>query len=232
MKKNQLLITILAGAMLLASCGNKASHPVLATQADTLSWAMGVSLAKTAQSGFFEFNQDLLVNAFESQMSGKEQPLSQEEIDLAYQYLAMLAAQQSRHIQEQQQKEAETNEPALFEKLKSEKPNLKQAPLGYYYEVLQEGKGHKATVGKRISIDFIASELATGKVFENTYNDHTIVHVLGKPMFEGILDGLQLMNAGSKYRFYFPSKLVKGASGVAPYTPLVYEVELHEIFED
>ena len=165
-------------------------------------------------------------------MAGKEQPLSQEEIDLAYQYLAMLAAQQSRHIQEQQQKEAETNEPALFEKLKSEKPNLKQAPLGYYYEVLQEGKGHKATVGKRISIDFIASELATGKVFENTYNDHTIVHVLGKPMFEGILDGLQLMNAGSKYRFYFPSKLVKGASGVAPYTPLVYEVELHEIFEE
>ena len=87
-------------------------------------------------------------------------------------------------------------------------------------------------MGKRISIDFIASELATGKVFENTYNDHTIVHVLGKPMFEGILDGLQLMNAGSKYRFYFPYRLVAGANGIPPYTPVAYEVELHEIYND
>ena len=51
-------------------------------------------------------------------------------------------------------------------------------------------------------------------------------------MFQGLLLGMQLMNAGSKYRFYFPHQLVTGATGIPPYTPVSYEVELHEIYND
>ena len=48
----------------------------------------------------------------------------------------------------------------------------------------------------------------------------------------GMFHGLQLMPAGSKYRFYFPYETCRNVDDLPPYTPVIYEVELHEIFKD
>ena len=121
----------------------------------------------------------------------------------------------------------------LFAKLVADKPGLKKAPEGYYYEVLKEGHGPKATIGKRIRFDFKGINMVTNQVIEETYGKREpIIHNLDRPMFEGLLSGFQLMKAGSKYRFYFPHQLVTGANGIPPYTPVIYEVELHEIYND
>ena len=112
-------------------------------------------------------------------------------------------------------------------------PNIHKAPEGYYYEVLQEGRGPKAKEGLRVRFDFKGTEMQSGNLIEQTYGvREPVIHVLGHPMFEGLIYGLQLMNAGSKYRFYFPYQLVSGANGIPPHTPVIYEVELHEIYND
>ena len=133
------------------------------------------------------------------------------------------SASQSASAQQQQ----------FFERLVAENPNVKQAPKGYYYEVLRNGSGPRAQLGKRIRFDFKGTEMISGRLIEQTYGvREPIIHVLEQPMFEGLLDGLQLMNAGSKFRFYFPFQLVTNANGIPPYTPVIYEVELHEIYND
>lgn len=227
--------TTLAAAMLviLASCGSHAEKKALTSEQDTLSWAMGMSLAQTVQNGFYDFDEDIVRQAFENTIKGNEQPLDNETYQAALQYIGFLAQQGQKKQAEQASLNSDTQQQQYFEKLETENKNIVKTSEGYYYEVLQPGHGPKAQYGQRVSFDFKGSNMLTGELIEQTYgNREPIIHVVGKPMFDGILLGLQQMNAGSKYRFYFPYQLVQGASGIPPYTPVIYEIELHEIFND
>ena len=230
---NSQFITILLLALTLVSCGGKTETPVLRTQQDTLSWAMGMSLAQTADGGFYNFDKDLVVKAFESCIRGEKQPLTQQDYNDAVEYISFLVTMKNRQNAQSQAQNADQAEEALFAKLTKENPDLQKSPDGYYYQVLRQGHGPRATVGQRIRFDFKGVNLVNNQLIEQTYGKReSVVHVLGKPMFQGLLSGIQLMNAGSKYRFYFPYRLVAGANGIPPYTPVSYEVELHEIYND
>ena len=226
------LLPLLLG-LALASCSNKAENVTLRNQQDTLSWAMGMSLAQTAQGGFYDFDKETILKAFKSALNGEKQPLSDQAYNEACQYIAFLVEKQAHKMAEDQSRTADQRQDELFAKIVSEKPNLKKAPEGYYYEVLKEGSGPKATLGKRIRFDFKGINMSNNQVIEQTYGRRgPVIHVLGQPMFQGLLSGIQLMNTGSKYRFYFPHQLVTGANGIPPLTPVIYEVELHEIYND
>lgn len=228
--------------LLLSACGKKAENVTLASEQDTLSWAMGMSLAETMKSGFYTFNTDIVEQALQSALKGEAQPLDSDTYQAACQYLAFLAQKQQRDEMKKAAQQSAANETEIFERIVKENPGLKKAPEGYYYQVVREGKGPKAKVGQRIRFDFSSVNLFTGQEYASSYNrpktpdmPDGIVHVLGKPMIPGMQEGLQLMNAGSKYIFYFPSQLAfgaQGSDGLAPYTPLKYEIELHDIYLD
>lgn len=231
MKKT--ILYILLFSIAAASCGNKAENVTLRNQQDSLSWAMGMSLAQTANSDFYDFDKDIVFQAFESYLKGEKQPLSQQAYNDACAHIALLVSQKERAKAQTDSQTANKKQNELFAKLVADKPGLKKAPEGYYYEVLKEGHGPKATIGKRIRFDFKGINMVTNQVIEETYGKREpIIHNLDRPMFEGLLSGFQLMKAGSKYRFYFPHQLVTGANGIPPYTPVIYEVELHEIYND
>ena len=233
MHNKTIITTLFALTILLASCSTNPEKIVLHDQQDTLSWVMGMSLAQTAQSGFYQFDEDVIKKAFENTIAGGEQPIDDETYQSTREYITFLV---EKHQHEQDQissLHADSLQQEYFARLLAQKPNLKRASKGYYYEVLREGKGPRAQIGMRIKLDFKSTNMLTGDLIEQTFGTgHSIVHVLDSPMFEGLLDGMQLMNAGSLYRFYFPYQLVKGTNGVPPYTPVVYEVELHEIYND
>ena len=233
MHNKTIITTLFALTILLASCSTNPEKTVLHDQQDTLSWVMGMSLAQTAQSGFYQFDEDVIKKAFENTIAGGKQPIDDETYQSAREYITFLV---EKHQHEQDQissLHADSLQQEYFARLLAQKPNLKRASKGYYYEVLREGKGPRAQIGMRIKLDFKSTNMLTGDLIEQTFGTgHSIIHVLDSPMFEGLLDGMQLMNAGSLYRFYFPYQLVKGTNGVPPYTPVVYEVELHEIYND
>lgn len=200
---------------------------------DTISWAMGAWLAQTLTSGFYDFDANVVSLAFNHTLDGGENKLDEVSFGAACQHLAQLAQDNFEKVAEQAEQKAVTNEADYFKKLEADNPNVKKSPEGYYYEVLREGNGPNAEPGLRVKFDFQSWEMLSGKELEKTYgNREPIVHVLAQPMFPGLLSGMQLMNAGSKFRFYFPYKLVSGANGVPAYTPVIYEVELHEIYKD
>lgn len=227
------IIIILATAVVLttlSSCGTKAEKVVLKDTQDSLSWAMGMSLGRTAQSGFYEFDESIMRRAFESTLRGEKQPLSEAAYQEACQAIAFMVSNNAKAQKEARDTEADKLQEEAFQKILAEKPDLKKSDKGYYYEVLRAGKGPNAQEGQIIRFDFKGINMLNNQVIEETYGHRDpIVHNLSRSMFEGLFYALQSMNAGSKYRFYFPYTLVTNANGIPDHTPVIYEVELHEI---
>lgn len=235
MRKNVIIILL---ALLFAgatSCQHKASNIKLDNKQDSLSWVLGESYATAMQSMGVQLNNEVILNAMRHTLEGKEQPLNQD----TYQRLLMelnnlLMTGQQKQMKEQQA-DYEKREKAYFESLKAKVPGLKQTPEGFYYEVLQEGKGHNATAGSVVIFDYRSYFASNGELYDQTYgNREPIKHVVGAPMFQGLQEAFTHMNAGSIYRFYFPYAKAFGAqgemeSGIPPYSTMIYEIELHEI---
>lgn len=248
-----LLAALLFASFLFPSCGNsqntkidteKAPVTQLKSIRDSLSWGYGQQLALTIlNTEFFDtaFNKDLVLEAFAYTLQGGKQNLLEDEMAGD---IAQFAVMQNYSIMQHKAKlyvtQVDSLQRVYFANLEKNNPNVKRCQLGdfaFYYEVLTPGKGPNAGLAERIRFDYRSFNLLTGAPIDQTYgNREPIVHVVGSPMFPGLIEAFQKMNAGSIYRFYFPHQLAFGAEGsgdvIPPYTPVIYEIELHEIYKD
>lgn len=231
---------ILVAPMLLtlaSSCGNSDKTPELRSAEDTLSWAMGENIALTLQTNnVVKLDNDIVMQAINHTMDGKKQPIDDTVYTQAIQYINMLIQNKQMSAVENARTSVAEQERKKFEQIKAENPNVKEHPSGFLYEVIKEGNGPKAKMAQRILFDYRSYLLLTGEPYDQTYGKRPpIMHVVGEPMFPGLIQAFQLMNAGSIYRFYFPYELAFGEQGAGPipgFTPFIYEVELHELFEN
>ncbi len=218
-------------ALSLAAC-NGSDSVSLDSRADTISWVMGENVGRTlVENPVVEIDREVFMQAVRHTLDGKKQPIGDDAYAEVLQYIMDMAQMQ----QMQQREEVRTNtagsQEEYFKQLEATNPNVKKHESGFYYEVLKEGSGRKAKYGDNVSFDYRSYLMLTGEPFDQTYGKRDpISHVVGKPMFVGLIEGLQLMNPGSVYRFYFPYQLAfgeNGSNGIPGYTPFVYEVELH-----
>ncbi len=222
---------IIALALLATACNNGNSPlggtPALKTQADTLSWALGENTAQSLLSGdLFDLNNDIYLAAIRHTLDGKKQPISDTDYNDAMQYI-MYLAQIKQAASAQQIDQAEEQ---FFAQLPQSNPNAKQHKAGFWYEELTPGKGPKAAYAQFVNFDYRSFYLLSGQPYDQTYGKRGPINtVVGAPMFPALIEALQLMNAGSKYRFYFTSKQTEPIGGIPPHTPLIYEIELHTI---
>lgn len=238
------LVSLVALSLLFPSCSSPSADrpltkaPQLNSAVDSLSWAYGQNIADALHRGFFnELDADLVLQSARYTLAGgTDQPMNPQEVMDALNYIMAMYAASSQQAASQTQQNVEAAQAEYFKKLEKENPNVKRHPQGFYYEVLRPGKGPKAQYAKRINFDYRSFLLLTGEPYDQTYGKRDpIVHVVGEPMFPGLIHAFQLMNAGSIYRFYFPYQLAFGAKGsgeIPPFTPFIYEIELHEIYND
>jgi len=124
------------------------------------------------------------------------------------------------------------------------KPNVTTSGLNYI--VTTQGNGPKASAGDTVLVNYTGRFL-TGKVFdtsvldvakkEGTFNAQRPYEPLKMPVgmngsIPGFEEGLMLFPAGTKAKLILPSKLAygeQGSQGIAPYTPLVFEIEIVKI---
>ncbi|MGR3218290.1 MAG: FKBP-type peptidyl-prolyl cis-trans isomerase, partial [Candidatus Anammoxibacter sp.] len=74
--------------------------------------------------------------------------------------------------------------------------------------------------------------LIDGKEFDSSYKRNQPSEFGLNQVIKGWTEGLQLMNVGSKYEFYIPSKLAygpNGPAGIGPNQTLIFTVELLDI---
>lgn len=227
------LIFVATAALGLVACNNDA--PRLESLNDTLTWAMGENVGRSILTGdAVEIDQELFLKAVKHTLDGKEQPISDTAYVQAIQYIMAMSQMKQMDAASKTAANIDSLQQQYFAELERTNPNVKRHPSGFYYEVLREGKGPKAQYAQRIRFDYRSYLMFSGEAYDQTYGKREpIIHVVGKPMFQGLVDGFQLMNAGSLYRFYFPYQLAFGPNGsgsIPGYTPLIYEIELHETY--
>lgn len=144
---------------------------------------------------------------------------------------------------------ARAAEPIKIKKYIADK-NLKtiQTPSGLNYVITQAGSGDKIALGDTAVVDYTGKMMnSKEKVFDTSIKEVAQknktydkmrpyqpikIEVGKKAVIPGWDEGLQLLNKGSKATFIIPSSLAYGEQGygpIAPFSPLVFEVELKNI---
>lgn len=220
----------------------KAPATELHSVKDSLSWAYGQYLALSFSQDYFDtaIDRSLALKAFAYTLNGgKHNKFSDDTAMLIAQYAVANYTMIMQRKAQNKAAQVDSLQTLYFDKLVKTNPNVHRVDMGsmaFYYEVLKPGKGPKAEYAQRIRFDYKSFNLLNGDPIDQTYgNRDAIIHVVGNPMFPGLIEAFQLMNAGSIYRFYFPYQLAfgaEGSGGVVPgFTPVIYEIELHELYE-
>lgn len=102
-------------------------------------------------------------------------------------------------------------------------------PSGLQYLILQEGPGAKPLASNKVTCHYHGT-LIDGKIFDSSVQRGQPATFPLNQVIAGWTEGVQLMNVGSKYRFFIPSALGYGSrqvgSDIGPNSALIFDVEL------
>ena len=103
---------------------------------------------------------------------------------------------------------------------------------GLQYEVITMGEGEKPTAESTVKVHYHGT-LIDGTVFDSSVQRGEPIEFPLGGVIKGWTEGLQLMPVGSKFILYIPYQLAYGERGagelIAPYSALIFEVELLDI---
>ena len=113
-----------------------------------------------------------------------------------------------------------------------QKPGVVSLPSGLQYEVITEGKGIKPLASQNVTCHYHGT-LIDGTVFDSSVKRGQPATFPLNAVIKGWTEGLQLMNTGSKWRFFIPPQLAYGdrqvSAQIGPNCTLIFEVELLSI---
>ncbi len=136
------------------------------------------------------------------------------------QYFADLQARRTEEATRQEQE---------FLKQNGAKAGVITTASGLQYEILSQGDGPKPTTADRVNVHY-EGKLLDGSVFDSSIARGAPATFGVTQVIAGWVEGLQLMNTGSRFRFYIPHELAYGPQGsppaIPPYATLIFEVEL------
>src|SRR5690625_778739 len=112
----------------------------------------------------------------------------------------------------------------------AKRENVIVTESGLQYEVLNKGEGDETPNSKTEVTCHYEGRLINGKIFDSSYKRNQTTSFPLNRVIAGWTEGLQLMNKGSKYRFYIPSELGYGNRAMGRDIPakstLIFDVEL------
>lgn len=228
---------VLIGTMVvaaLAACSPQEPQKkevALDSERAQLGYAMGMDVGTSLSQLGGDIDSEAFIEAFRTTLDKGEVRLKPEEAAKVKQ-----AFFQKRQQQQQAKMEAAgaENKKAgeAFLAANGKKDGVKTTASGLQYEVITPAEGDKPKETDTVKVHY------RGTLIDGTEFDSSIAR--GEPaifplnrVIRGWTEGVQLMNVGSKYRFYVPSELAYGPRGagakIGPNATLIFEVELLEI---
>ena len=229
------------------SCNKGAKAQSLKTEIDSVSYAIGLDVARNVKTSFEEINSDLFIQGYKSGLDSTNILLTEEQVGPILQ--AFFQKKQQEQMAKQQEEMAKQQEEAAkqaeidFAEVKAEgekfleenkaKEGVLVTASGLQYQVLKEGKGAKPTAASTVKVHYHGT-LTDGTVFDSSVDRGEPTEFGVGQVIKGWTEGLQLMSAGSKYKFFIPQNLAYGATPrgggpIKPFSALVFEVELLEV---
>lgn len=202
-----------------------ATAPVLKSMSDSVSYAIGVSVANFyKQQGISNVNSAIVARAI-NDISGNKKPLmtDADANDVMMRY--MTQAQDAKAAPNVKAGEA-------FLATNKNKAGVKTTASGLQYEVITQGTGPMPTAEDTVVCHY-RGILMDSTEFDNSYKRNEPLTIPVSGVISGWTEGLQLMPVGSKYKFYIPQQLAYGTvdrgGPIPPGSVLIFDVELLEI---
>ena len=226
---------------IVSSCNSQGvTKKSLDTEIDSLSYAIGMDVARNVQTNVSEMNKDLFLQGFNNVMDSTNLLIDKEQVQ---EILSTYFKKKQEAEKEKQQADALAKAEEQFndnkvagEKFLEEnktKDGVKVTNSGLQYMVMKEGTGDKPTATSTVKVHY------QGTLIDGTEFDSSIKR--GEPaqfgvgqVIKGWTEGVQLMPVGSKYEFYIPADLAYGQrapESIGPNQTLIFEVELLDIIK-
>ena len=225
-----LFIPVIGVVIALTSCNNNPTNVSIKTEADSLSYALGINIAASLKQGELnEINVLALARAISEVYSNKEIMTNDEAIAFINKYFAKERDRKAKENLEKGNKFLEEN---------AKKEGVIVDPSGLQYRVVVEGNGLKPIETDVVKVHYHGT-LIDGTVFDSTLEKDvpTPAQFSLNRVIKGWTIGVQKMSVGSKYVFYIPADLAYGANprpggAIKPNETLIFEVELLEIVKE
>jgi FKBP-type peptidyl-prolyl cis-trans isomerase len=231
MQIKNLLLVMVAGAVVLASCNTSNSQKVtLKTQADSAAYAIGVDLGNNIRKnlpgapGGKELDQQIILKAFATIMKGDSGLISASNAGAITQgYFVKAQSMEGVKNKEAGQKFLADN---------GKRTGVVTTASGLQYEILKEGNGPKPAAENTVKVNYHGTTVE-GIIFDSSVDrGEPVTFGLGQ-VIKGWTEALQLMPVGSKWKIFIPSELGYGeqAAGpkIKPNSVLIFELELLSI---
>ncbi len=189
---------------------------------DSVSYSLGVMVAQNLkQQGIKNINQEAFTTAFQDVLEDKELKIDAESASKVINQF---------FVKQEESKFAMNKEAGeMFLSKNKQRPEVVTTESGLQYEILSRGDGTKPALTDKVRVHYHGT-LTNGDVFDSSVDRGESISFPLNGVIKGWQEGLQLMNVGSKYKFYIPYDLAYGANAagakIKPFSALVFEVEL------
>ncbi|KJZ34673.1 FKBP-type peptidyl-prolyl cis-trans isomerase [Pseudomonas sp. B21-040] len=200
----------------------QADEKTAAKNAHDLAYSLGASLGERLRQEVPDLQLQALLEGLQQAYQGKPLALKDEQIDqILAEHEAQLAEQPALP-----QSEAALEKEQRFLTEEKAKPGVRELADGVLLTELTPGTGAKAGPNGKVQVLYIG-RLPDGTVFDQNSSPQWFSL---DSVISGWRSALQNMPVGAKWRLVIPSSQAYGADGagdlIAPFTPLVFEVEL------
>ncbi len=200
-------------------------QPLFKSSLDSASYSFGIGMASSMKNeGLTGLNYDLLVKGLKDAFEGKTALISDE---LSRQAIANLFKTVS-----QKKFAPMIAEGKAFLENNKKISGIQVTPSGLQYQVITRGTGVKPAATDTVLVHYKGT-LLNGKEFDSSYSRNEPLALPLNGVIKGWTEGVQLMQAGSKYKFFIPYDLAYGERGagadIPPYSTLIFEIELLKV---
>lgn len=200
------------------------SHNYTSTS-DIVSYGIGRQMGDQLASDPFEgVNPAAVAAGVLDALSGKANPLSQEQMMAAFEEMQEIMSEKEAEKSKMAAVEGDT-----FLAQNATKEGILVTESGLQYEILQAGDGEKPSAESTVSTHYHGT-LIDGTVFDSSVERGQPAQFPVNRVIKGWTEALQMMPVGSKWRLYIPHNLAYGPQGsggkIAPFSALIFDVEL------
>ncbi|MBE6391711.1 MAG: FKBP-type peptidyl-prolyl cis-trans isomerase [Lentisphaerae bacterium] len=208
--------------------------PELKNDLDRMSYALALNMATSIRHMPVKLNYELFGESVLELLKGGAPAISQAEYREYMQKLqdALAEAEQASNADSA----AALEEEKAFMEKNGKAEGVITTASGLQYQILTAGKGGERPGPKDVVRVHYEGKLLSGKVFDSSIARGEPIEFPVDQVIPGWTEALQLMEIGSKFRLFIPSKLGYGAHGagsvIPPNATLIFEVELIGFFKN